>query len=614
MAEISVEAPRGLPQTSNSNEVARDIRFKQLTEKYGLQSGVEISLKKINIDPKYHSDIKTGGELKGSIKGDIRLGRPLVLYDNGNFIGNTSGLVNIREIDDKLQILTESHSTYELIVKKPKISVEDKFKKLTEKYGIHKGLEISINKVSIDPNNYSKVKLGTTMSGIISGEIGIGKPLILFNGRTSDIVDIEEKDEKIRFKTASNSVYEVIPKKNKIEEKIEKNIKKQFDKQPETTKDILNNHQELFVTTKEIDNKIWFFTANYGDNVMALVNSDEEPEIFHPRFFRVSGSDHQFKAYPGYRSDGHSATKGDEDDKNHHYVQSAKLDSRVILALQELPKENDYKKRKLISDFMPVMADLDKNIVGKNLEDFKFSEEQISFKNEGWQKIKDYQKYFLNVYGYLNHHVGKMNAKKFYTSLESVNVFFKFDIKKLSETMEAIPNKDDNWTMADIMSNKDPLVINFKNEISQVAQNFTEAIFTHEPFYNYMEKVDFIPDFNQEPVKRYIKTDDINKIKIEVFENKSPEGDTLCWEMATDNKGRTYVDNIYDPTVGIDNYGTPKKKTNMGMLIYKPEDYDTQVAFVPKKYTKELDDYVDISRLIELSKPVRMYKESLTSR
>jgi len=182
-------------------------------------------------------------------------------------------------------------------------------------------------------------------------------------------------------------------------------------------------------------------------------------------------------------------------------------------------------------------------------------------------------------------------------------------VNKLSEAMEAVPNKDDNWTINDISNSKDPLIINFKNEISGVAQNLTEAIFTCEPFYNHMKKIGFIPDFNQDPVKKYIKTDGQNKIKIEVFENKSPEGDTLYWEMATDDKGRTYIDNIYDPTVGIDSYGTPNKKTNMGMLIYKPEDYNEQVAFVPKKYTENLEDYVDISRLIGLLEPIKMYKD-----
>jgi hypothetical protein len=85
--------------------------------------------------------------------------------------------------------------------------------------------------------------------------------------------------------------------------------------------------------------------------------------------------------------------------------------------------------------------------------------------------------------------------------------------------------------------------------------------------------------------------------------------------MAQDEFGRTYIDNIYDPRVGIDSYGTPKKKTNFGMLIYKPEDYSSQVTFVPPKYKKPIPDsqYIDISSLTELSLPVRMYKQAKAS-
>ena len=141
--------------------------------------------------------------------------------------------------------------------------------------------------------------------------------------------------------------------------------------------------------------------------------------------------------------------------------------------------------------------------------------------------------------------------------------------------------------MADILSSNDPYLINLKKEIDQVAQNVTEEIFTNKRINILYKRSNFIPDFNKRPMAKYIKTDGKDEIKVEVFINTSLEGDILCWEMATDNKGRTYIDNIYDPTVGIDSYGTPKKKTNMGMLIYKPEDYYGQAYAVPEKYTKK---------------------------
>lgn len=121
----------------------------------------------------------------------------------------------------------------------------------------------------------------------------------------------------------------------------------------------------------------------------------------------------------------------------------------------------------------------------------------------------------------------------------------------------------------------------------------------------------FVPNFKQKAIDKYIKTDGKSKINIEVFKNKSPEGDVLCWEMATDDKGRVYVDNIYDPSVGIDSYGTVKKKANMGMLVYKPEDYIKQSLSIPEKYKKESGGvYVDISKLLEESIVIKKYKES----
>jgi len=352
---------------------------------------------------------------------------------------------------------------------------------------------------------------------------------------------------------------------------------------------------------------------------MALVNSDEEANIFHPRFFRLSGSDHQFKSYPGYRANG-DALKGDETDDNHHYVQSAKLDHRVIKVIQDLPKVNDPQKRRIISDFMPVMVNQKRGNLGKNLEDFKFSEKQVEFKNKDWQKIKDKQKYFFDVYGYLNYEVNKKIAKTFYNTLRKNAEHLGVNTQEMVEAMKAIPNKNDEWTMADVFFSKDSLVENFKNKISMVAQNTVEKLFKNQEMEELMTKSNFLPDFNQNPINSYFKTDGKSKIMVETYKATSPEGDTLCWEMATDEMGRIYIDNIYDPSVGIDSYGTPTKKSNFGMLIYKPEDYSEQLPFVPSKYKKELgeyrefSDYVDISQLLELSLPVKMYRQGLANR
>ena len=496
-----------------------------------------------------------------------------------------------------------------------------RFKDLTDEHGIHRGSELAIKKIVIDPNSDSSVQVGTTLSGMISNEPGLGNPLVFrdkdgnFRGSTSGIVNIRDREGKVQFLTESGSVYEVIPKKDNISEQLERCIKGHLSEQPQTTRDIFTNHKGLFVSSKEIDGKLWFFTANYDGKVMALVNSDENHDVFLPRFFRISGSDHQFKAYPGYRSN-MAATKGNEDDKNHHYVQSAKLDSKVSLVLQELPRRDDSQKRDLISDYMPIMADKTDGKPGRYLEDFKFSEEQVEFKNETWREIQKIEKYYFDLYRYINFFVGQKNAKSFFGALESHANFLGVDYKKMVEAMNAVSNKNDNWRMTDIYLSKDPSLVRLGDEMKQLAQRITEGIFTNQALARKMEESHLVPDFSRRPIRKYIKTDGEKQIRVEVFETTSAEGDILCWEMATDAKGRVYVDNIYDPTVGIDSYGTPKKKANMGMLIYKPEDYLSQLFSVSKKYIQDLGDgdYADISRLLELSPPVRLYKQSLLKR
>lgn len=618
MTELIMNAGvRFQEQKSGSTKMEKELKFQKLTEKYGLKYGAEISLKKINLDPSSDSKIKIGEELNGIVGREVSLGKGLILHRDNIFIGNTSGIVDIREVDDNLEILTESRSTYEVKVKNSEISIEDKFKKLTEKYQIGQGLEISIKKVEIGNKIKSSVKPGEVLEGVITQEIGIGKSLYLaregkFVAKTSNIVNIREKNGRLQFLTQSDSVYEVIPKENENKKEIEKLINKYFDKQPERSKDILKKHQDLFISSKEIDNKKWFFTANIKGKVMALVNSDENPDVFYPRFFRISTSDHQFKAFPAFRDNDGVVAKGDEKDTMHHYVQSAKLDSRIMLALQELAIDNDANKAEILINYIPVVpiSRLD-NTVEKNLEDFKFSEEQVVFKNKEWQEIKEIERKLYFLYFHLNSNIDYDYVKNFHNSVSSGANYFGINGEKLNKALHEISNKNDKWTMADIRDSSDSNLKNYYSEISEMSQKITEAIFNSQRLEKKMMESGFVPNFKQKAIDKYIKTDGKSKINIEVFKNKSPEGDVLCWEIATDDKGRVYVDNIYDPSVGIDSYGTVKKKTNMGMLVYKPEDYIKQSLSIPEKYKKESGGvYVDISKLLEESIVIKKYKES----
>jgi hypothetical protein len=78
-----------------------------------------------------------------------------------------------------------------------------------------------------------------------------------------------------------------------------------------------------------------------------------------------------------------------------------------------------------------------------------------------------------------------------------------------------------------------------------------------------------------------------------------------------------YIDNIYDPRVGMNDYGIPEKITQMGHLVYKPEDYESQVRLgVPEKYLgkRTAGGYVDISALWEKIPVIKNFKEELKKR
>jgi hypothetical protein len=140
-----------------------------------------------------------------------------------------------------------------------------------------------------------------------------------------------------------------------------------------------------------------------------------------------------------------------------------------------------------------------------------------------------------------------------------------------------------------------------------------------------LNKSGFIPNFKQEPINTYRKSgyDNIaekeTNLKIEEYDAKSTAGDLLRFAMAIDDEGKVWIDNIYDPREKVDSYGTPAKKINMGMLIYKPQDYANQVEAIPQKYKGASEQnaqkdagqtYVDIRPYLALSPVVRAYMEA----
>jgi len=128
------------------------------------------------------------------------------------------------------------------------------------------------------------------------------------------------------------------------------------------------------------------------------------------------------------------------------------------------------------------------------------------------------------------------------------------------------------------------------------------------------------PDFSEENVvNQYVKNKDReNPIYVEEYEVDDSEGDKLLFAMARDEKGNVYIDNIYDPRVGITNYGTMKKIANMGYLVYKPEDYYTMSTIgFPKDCREESlsdQDYVNINLLWKRIPLIKKYVEELVKR
>lgn len=167
-----------------------------------------------------------------------------------------------------------AYETRPNIQNQSKDNPNQRFESISLKHGLTPGTEISLKKVSIDPNSHSEVAPGQVLKGKISGEIGIGKPIKLidqgeFMGMTTPIEDIKEQDGVIRVLTRSKSIYELKTRDNPDQKEISQIIEVNLLDQPKSTQDFWKNHRELLVKTVKIDNKIWSFTSDFDGLVMA---------------------------------------------------------------------------------------------------------------------------------------------------------------------------------------------------------------------------------------------------------------------------------------------------------------------------------------------------------
>lgn len=389
--------------------------------------------------------------------------------------------------------------------------------------------------------------------------------------------------------------------------------------QPQSVKDMFPEMKAEFSNLQIIDGKKFIFSGYNGESVLALVQDKKNQNKYKTRVFRFSGSDHQWKIAPGLRSgSGFEFMKGDEENQFHHYVQSAKLDKRMYKAINSLP----YAYSPAPYAYLPKPAIKDNP--GKYPDELEFKEEYQELNSPQW---KEFQKFCQNFYkAYDRFVIGSSGFKDFtlegglyqwVTRNQSIQEF-----KNIKDYLEKI---NENPEFSEILKLKNQELKafdlnNYKPELKKIVEIYNENISSYiEKCFNAPFPKDMIPDFSiSNRIDTYFKPEDgwrNEGITIEEYKVENKDGDVLIFAMAYDSKERVYIDNIYDPRVGMNDYGIPEKITQMGYLVYKPEDYVKQATYgFPKKYRKEAGDYVDISALWEKIPVIENFKDELIKR
>ena len=403
--------------------------------------------------------------------------------------------------------------------------------------------------------------------------------------------------------------------------------------QPQSVQDIVRETRKNtpdaipFYTTRNIQGKNFMFTEANSDKVLALVQDQKNPNKFKTRVFRFSGSDHQWKAYPGKRADETGSMKGEEDHPLHHYVQSAKLHKDIYKIINTLPQKYvSYSASK----YIPIAKGKENNFTGRYADELEFKENYLTLENLEWRAFQKYCQEFYKIY---DRFVGSAEAShnfsldgglyKWTVKLQSIPEFR--EIKKFIEYVNERYTHRNKPEFKESIKDTNLYALNASDNVMQ--KKLTEVY--DENISSYIERgfkevfpSSMLPDFSLKN-----RTDSYEKpglsqrstqgIKIEEYTVKSPDGDVLVFAMAYDQKGRVYIDNIYDPRVGMNDYGTLNKICQMGHLVYKPEDYEEQADFgFPQKYINPKNNgaYTDVSKLWENLAPIKKFKEELIRR
>jgi hypothetical protein len=123
-----------------------------------------------------------------------------------------------------------------------------------------------------------------------------------------------------------------------------------------------------------------------------------------------------------------------------------------------------------------------------------------------------------------------------------------------------------------------------------------------------LRKADVVPDFST-PIRT--ETDEhptLGNINKEVYA-KTIGGRTYEWCMASDSKGRVWIDRIRLGDTTPNAYGTDSEMVFSGILTSKPIDYRNQTTGLPISMQKDVNGrYADITGLLDTLSPIQDYR------
>lgn len=619
----------------------------------------------VKISKSGQSDIEVGSRVTGNLTLAVEVGQPLYIKN----VISTSPVQEIRQENGRYFAVTKT-SLYELFPKgevqkepnaqRPQTPQETpmapapKEQKLPYKQEhveqipsseLRKGQEITLTKLTKQAN--SAIETGFSQRGRLLGDIAVGVEIVMQGFMTSKVKEIRESNGRY-YAVTNTSLYEITPhqpapskeqgneKATKDKEPIEKiNSPEQFPEKPPSLEEVIVQIESTLARqpksvrenweaikkhlykVEKVQGKLYAFSVissgDYKSMSMALVRGQNPTDPWKMRVFRYSDSDQQWKSLPAVRWDG-SYSNGDEGNPLHHYVQSAKLHKDIYRALEGLPIQKQMMRFK---DLVPY--DTSGND-GRYENELEFKETYQTLKNQEWSDYQSFNQWALKAYHYFLP-LSTRARQNFSRSGDLYKTLLEMDVvTPLREFREKLDSLLDSKTFGEqpekVWFDRAPR--EFREAYDSFVGQFVTKLVERKP------PASMIPDFSLANRRdTYYKSDPRsraeNATRIEEYDVRSPEGDLLRFAMAKDQFGRVFIDNVYDPRNRMTDYGTVENITQMGLLVYKAEDYTEQAGLgFPKESLKPSKNnpsiYRDISGLWEKNPIIARYREELKRR